>query len=62
MLGHMTIVADTTIYGDDKIIYRVDEAWLDGWPILNFFHLPTPIPSGCSVTITEDGILFQRGC
>ena len=60
MLGHMTVTADTTIYEDDKITYRVDEAWLDEWPILNFFRLPILIPSGCLVTVTEDGILFQR--
>jgi hypothetical protein len=56
----MTGTADTVNRADDRTSYQVDEAWLDEWPVKNFLGCEQPLPPGCSVTKTEDGILFTR--
>jgi len=59
LLGHMTVTASTIIQRGDRTVFQVNEAWLDEWPIKNFFGGYHPVPPGCSVTKTVDGTLFR---
>ena len=45
---------------EDKLIFQIDHAWLDEWPMIDALGQQVKLPPNCNVHITQDGIEFIR--